>query len=215
MESSRRVWAKVVGAWSIGALALAAMTAWRAAGGAGCGECGSHEWKPRERLSASFNASMARLHDLSTRRRLSDEDAAIVLRMLDRHAPDLPARHTPGEVSAAAEEAGHAVGYAYAIMSRRLREGGITDTTRAAFAARAVAGLDSANPRERLIAVSAACSGGLITDEAVRNRVEALQSDENESVRTQASRQLAHYDKIAAREHEASRGRGAPPSGGR
>ncbi|MBL0920888.1 MAG: hypothetical protein IBJ10_02030 [Phycisphaerales bacterium] len=65
-----------------------------------------------------------------------------------------------------------------------------------------LAGLESNNPRERLVAIAAACYGRLVVEPDVRAKIVALQSDDMKMVREQAVRQLAHYDKIAALEKQ-------------
>lgn len=142
--------------------------------------------------------------------RVSDEDVQLALDTLNAHAPNLPVDYFIG-MSAEEEEASLATGRIYASLELRLRHGGISKEARGRVIERVVAGLHSNNPRERMMAIAAACYGRLVADAEVRAKVVALESDEVRMVREQAVRQLAHYDKIAALEKAGQWSEPKPP----
>jgi len=157
-------------------------------------------WTPRAHLSDEFNASMMTLSAIAGRERISDADAEFLLSIMDWKIERLPSQLDDATLTPDQEEAMWAIGDGYAIAGERLRFGGVTAESRERLAARVVAGLDSDNPHERLLSIAMVCYGRLVAEDTVRRRVLELQSDQDEAVRSQAIRQLAHYDKIASLE---------------
>ncbi len=206
-DTFRRALAGVALLAMIGAGA-SAWRSWTPRGG--CGGCGA-DWKTRTHLSPDFNASMVRLYAISDAPRISDSEAQEMLATLDDHIERLPHEFTAGEMSPEEESATIAASYVYATLGERLRFGGVSDAAFGMFGDRVVRGLGSRNPRERTLAIQAACYGRLVADPGVRGRVERLRADASEAVAAQAERQLAHFDRIAAMEQE-GRWREPPPS---
>lgn len=202
---------RLVAACVIVAILAAGVTAWRVFDPPR--RASPLEWRPQPHLSESFNASMEDLWAALNSKALSEEDAGFALALLDRHRPDLPEHPVGGigERTPAEEEARYAVCDVYVLMGERLRFGGISEETRLKFAARLIAALDSTKYNELMVAIQQCCYGRLVADDAVRQRVVELQSHENEAIRSQAVRQLAHYDKIADLERR-GRWRERPPN---
>ncbi|MBL0920889.1 MAG: hypothetical protein IBJ10_02035 [Phycisphaerales bacterium] len=121
---------RLIGAVAIAALMVSAGMAWRVfgRGHAPCGSCGA-EWRPREHLSQEFNDSMTALYASRLKRQLNDAESGRFVESIQRHAANLPWQYTTSALSSAEEEASSAVGFSYALISDRLRYGGVSEVS--------------------------------------------------------------------------------------